>query len=128
MPERVAGSELLSLLQREQLQHGKFSIFHRMHETQAVFSVASMVEPGTFDPAAMATQQFPGVTLFMQLPGPLDGLIAYDQMISCAQRVAHATGGSLQDERGSKLTQQTMERLREEVLDFQHLIGGVTAL
>jgi FtsZ-interacting cell division protein ZipA len=127
MPERVAGEQLLTLLQREQLQHGKFSIFHRMHGTQAVFSIASMVEPGTFDPAVMATQQFPGVTLFMQLPGPLDGLIAYDQMMSCAQRIAHATGGTLQDERGSKLTPSSTERLREEVLDFQHLIGGVTA-
>jgi cell division protein ZipA len=128
MAERVAGDQLLPLLQREQLQHGKFSIFHRLHETQAVFSVASMVEPGTFDPATMQTQQFPGVTLFMQLPGPLDGLIAYDQMMSCAQRLAHATGGVLQDERGSKLTAQTMERLREGVLDFQHLIGSTASL
>jgi cell division protein ZipA len=125
MAERVAGEQLLSLLQREQLQHGKFGIFHRMHDAQSVFSVASMVEPGTFDPGAMAQQQFPGVTLFMLLPGPVDGLIAYDQMMSCAQRIAHATGGTLQDERGSKLTAQTMERLREEVLDFQHLLGSV---
>lgn len=125
MPERVPGSQLLALLQREQLQHGKFSIFHRMHESQSVFSVASMVEPGTFEPSTMAEQQFPGVTLFMLLPGPLDGLVAYDQMMSCAQRLAHATGGTLQDERGSKLTTQSMDRLRDEVLDFQHLIGGV---
>jgi cell division protein ZipA len=125
MPERVPGAQLLSLLQREQLQHGKFNIFHRLHESSSVFSVASMVEPGTFDPHTMAEQQFPGVTLFMLLPGPLDGLVAYDQMMSCAQRLAHSTGGLLQDERGSKLTTQSMDRLRDEVLDFQHLIGGM---
>lgn len=124
MPERVPGSRLLPLLQGEHLQHGKFSIFHRMQESGTVFSVASMVEPGTFDPISMAEQQFPGVTLFMLLPGPLDGLVAYDQMLSCAQRLAHATGGVLQDERGSKLTAHVMERLREEVLDFQHLLGN----
>jgi cell division protein ZipA len=89
-----------------------------------VFSVASMVEPGTFDLQAMSEQQFPGVTLFMLLPGPVDGLVAWDQMLSCAQRIAHATGGVLQDERGGKLTPQTLEKLREEVLDFQHLIGA----
>ncbi len=125
MPERVPGAQLLQLLQNERLQHGKFSIFHRMHEAATVFSVASMVEPGTFDPGVMAEQQFPGVTLFMLLPGPLDGLVAYDQMLSCAQRLAHATGGTLQDERGSKLTAHLVERLREEVLDFQHLLGSV---
>ncbi len=127
MPQRVPGSQLLSLLQGECLQHGKFSIFHRMQNAGTVFSVASMVEPGTFDPQVMGEQQFPGVTLFMLLPGPVDGLVAYDQMLSCAQRIAHATGGVLQDERGSKLTPQTMEKLRDEVLDFQHLIGGMAA-
>jgi FtsZ-interacting cell division protein ZipA len=127
MPERVPGSQLLPLLQQEQLQHGKFNIFHRMHGSGTVFSVASMVEPGSFDLQHMTEQQFPGVTLFMLLPGPLDGLIAYDQMLSCAQRLAHATGSVLHDERGSKLTAHSMERLREEVLDFQHLIGNPTA-
>lgn len=127
MPTRVAGASLLSLLQGERLQYGKFNIFHRMQGTGTVFSVASMVEPGTFDPNHMAEQDFPGVTLFMMLPGPLDGLVAYDQMLSCAQRLAHATGGTLQDERGSKLTPHSMERLREEVLDFQHLIGGMSS-
>ncbi len=75
----------------------------------------------------MSEQQFPGVTLFMLLPGPADGLVAYDQMLSCAQRLAHATGGVLQDERGSKLTPQAMGKLRDEVLDFQHLIGAMAA-
>jgi cell division protein ZipA len=125
MPERVQGVQLLSLLQGEHLEHGKFSIFHRMQNSGAVFSVASMVEPGTFDPQVMGEQQFPGVTLFMLLPGPLDGLVAWDQMLSCAQRIAHTTGGVLQDERGSKLAPQTIEKLRDEVLDFQHLIGSM---
>lgn len=125
MAERVPGVQLLSLLQSERLQHGKFSIFHRMQDAGTVFSVASMVEPGSFDPHTMGEQQFPGVTLFMLLPGPMDGLVAYDQMLSCAQRIAHATGGVLQDERGSKLTPQIMEKLRDEVLDFQHLVGGM---
>jgi FtsZ-interacting cell division protein ZipA len=127
MSERVPGSQLLPLLQQEQLQHGKFNIFHRMHGSGTVFSVASMVEPGSFDLQHMTEQQFPGVTLFMLLPGPLDGLIAYDQMLSCAQRLAHATGSVLHDERGSKLTAHSRERLREEVLDFQHLIGSPSA-
>ncbi|MGC3980164.1 MAG: cell division protein ZipA C-terminal FtsZ-binding domain-containing protein [Steroidobacteraceae bacterium] len=123
--ERIEGARLLSLLEGERLQHGKFNIFHRLHEGATVFSVASMVEPGSFDPQQMSEQQFPGVTLFMLLPGPLDGLVAYDQMLSCAQRLAHQSGGLLQDERGSKLTQQSMDKLRDEVLDFQHLLGSV---
>ena len=124
-PDRVLGSQLMELMKQERVEHGKFSIFHRLHDGNAVFSLASMVEPGTFDLDSMLTQPFPGITLFMLLPGPLDGLIAYDQMLSCAQRIAHATNGIVQDERGSKLTAQAMDRLRDDVLDFQHLIGSV---
>jgi cell division protein ZipA len=96
-----------------------------MHAGESVFSVASMVEPGSFDLADMVQQQYPGVTMFMLLPGPLDGLIAFDQLLSCAQRLTHALSGVLQDERGIKLLPHHVERLREEVLDFQHLLGSV---
>ena len=123
-PARIAGSLLLDLLRKENLHHGRFDIFHRMHGDASVFSVASMVEPGSFDLRTMSEQQFPGVTLFMLLPGPLDGLVAYDQMLSCAQRVANTTQAILQDERGHKLTSAAEERLREEVLNFQHLLGN----
>src|SRR5690348_7286941 len=50
VPQRVEGAKLLESLQAESLQHGKYSIFHRLHtDGSVVFSVASMVEPGTFD-------------------------------------------------------------------------------
>ncbi len=127
-PGRIPGDQLLSLMQREDMQHGRFDIFHRMHEDASVFSMASMVEPGTFDLGTIREQQFPGVTFFMLLPGPLDGLVAWDQMLTCAQRMAHFTEGVLQDERGHKLTSMAMDRLREEVLDFQHLLGSVDAV
>ncbi len=123
--ERLDGLRLLELLEVERLTHGKLGIFHRLHEGLSVFSLASMVEPGSFDLQQMPEQYFPGVTLFMLLPGPLDGLIAFDQMMTCAQRIAHATQGVIQDERGNKLNVDLMNRLRDDVLDFQHLIGGI---
>lgn len=123
--QRLDGLRLLELLEVERLTHGKLGIFHRLHEGLSVFSLASMVEPGSFDLQQMPEQYFPGVTFFMLLPGPLDGLIAFDQMMTCAQRIAHATQGVIQDERGNKLNVDLMNRLRDDVLDFQHLIGGI---
>ena len=124
-PERIDGMRLLELLEGERMMHGKFGIFHRLNEGASVFSLASMVEPGSFDLQQMPEQYFPGVTLFMLLPGPLDGLIAFDQLMTCVRRMSHATQGVVQDERGNTLNAQLMNRLRDDVLDFQHLIGGV---
>lgn len=123
----LAGAELIELLQGAGLQHGKFGIFHRMQAGAAVFSVASMVEPGTFDLSTMDQNRYPGLTLFMLLPGPIDGPSAFDQMLMFAQRLAEASGGALQDERGKPLTLHAVDRLREEVIDFQHLHGSAEA-
>jgi cell division protein ZipA len=122
--EGLAGAELLELLQGAGLRHGKFGIFHRLYGDTSVFSVASMVEPGTFDLSTMEQTRFPGLTLFMLLPGPIEGPEAFAQMLSFAQRLAEASDGTLQDERGRPLTLHTVDQLRDEVLDFQHLHGG----
>lgn len=124
----LAGAELLELLQGAGLQHGKFGIFHSVHAGGSVFSVASMVEPGTFDLATMRNSRYPGLTLFMLLPGPIDGAAAFDRMLGFAQRLAEAGGGTLQDERGQPLTLHTVDRLRDEVLEFQQLHGGAASV
>jgi cell division protein ZipA len=82
-----------------------------------------MVEPGTFDVHAMSGVQFPGVTIFTQLPGPIDGSEMFSQMLACARELEQGIGGLLQDERGLPLTEQRAQRLREDVADFTHLLG-----
>lgn len=119
----VDGARLKSLLEAVGLRHGKYSIYHRLHDNDSLlFSVASMVEPGTFDPYTMDSRQFPGVTLFAQLPGAMEGMEIFAQMLSCARELERAIGGVLQDERGLPLTEQRVERLREDIADFLHLL------
>src|SRR5690606_9673123 len=120
IPQRVSGDRLLECLLAESLEHGKYSVFHRLHaDGQAIFSVASMVEPGTFDLETMNEHEYPGVTLFAQLPGPVPGMHALNELIACARRLQQALGGTLQDERGVPLTVHRIERLRQEVREFE---------
>jgi cell division protein ZipA len=119
MSEPVSGGQLLSMFQAEGLQHGQFNIFHRMHMGAIVFSVASMVEPGSFDLATMSSHTYPGITLFTLLPGPLKPLESFEQMLSCAQRLAQLTSGVVQDEGGVMLLESGIERLREKVCNFE---------
>ena len=125
-PQRVEGAKLLEALQAESLQHGKYDIFHRLHEDGAtiVFSVASMVEPGTFDLEKMASMQFPGVTLFAQLPGAMPGMHTLNELVACARKLQQALGGTLQDDRGVPLTVHRIERLRQEVREFERPPGA----
>ena len=124
-PQRVEGAKLLESLLAESLQHGKYSIFHRLHtDGGIVFSVASMVEPGTFDLEKMGETLFPGITMFTQLPAPVPGMHALNEMIACARRLQANVGGTLQDERGVPLTVHRIERMRQEVREFERPPAG----
>jgi cell division protein ZipA len=130
-PQRLDGAKLLHALEADSLQYGKYDVFHRLHDDGAsiVFSVASMMEPGTFEVAKMAGMQYPGVTLFAQLPGPTPGMHALNELIACARKLQQSLGGTLQDDRGVPLTVHRIERLRQEVRDFERPpgAGGVRA-
>lgn len=118
--ERFAGRALIQALADEQLQHGKYQVFHRLHtDGVSIFSVASMVEPGTFDLEKMAVSSYPGVTLFAQLPGPVPGVQALHDLVNCGKRLQESLGGTLQDDRGVPLTVHRIDRQRQEIVEFE---------
>jgi cell division protein ZipA len=124
-PQRLEGAKLLEALLAESLQHGKYGIFHRLHsDGTIVFSVASMVEPGSFDLEKISETLYPGVTMFTQLPGPVPGMHALNELVACARRLQANLGGTLQDERGVPLTVHRIERMRQEVREFERPPGG----
>ncbi len=118
-----AGEALIIALREAGLRHGRFGIFHR-HDPrdaeQTLFSVASLVEPGSFDLTRLKAERFPGVSLFLTLPGTGNGVAAFDDMLSTARSLARKLDGELLDENGSRLSVQRERYLREEVIQFQH--------
>jgi cell division protein ZipA len=78
------------------------NIFHRFEEgsTEDIqFSVANLVEPGTFDLDALHHFSSPGISFFMTLPGPQHPLQSYDYMVMTAQEVAKHLDGEILDDR-----------------------------
>jgi cell division protein ZipA len=118
-----AADELILALREQGLKHGQFGIFHRPDsedECQVDFSVASLVEPGSFDLSRLKKDYYPGVSIFLALPGPADGVEAFDDMLNTARALTKQLNGELFDEQGSTLSLQRQRYLREEVIHFQH--------
>ena len=116
-----SGAELRAALEGEGLHHGPYSIFHREREDgKTLFYVASMMEPGSFDLERMDEQEFPGVSLFGIVPGPLDAPSTFDLVLAAGRNLADRMKGQLQDEQGSTLTAQRILNLREELVHFEH--------
>ena len=119
----LAGDELALGLRAVGMRHGRFGIFHRYagdDENRVVYSAASLVEPGSFDLVNLKEQKFPGISLFMILPGPLEGSEAFDLMMTAARTLAKSLDAELLDETGSTLSIQRERYLREEIIQHQH--------
>ena len=124
---QFAGDRLLDALQADGFSFGRYQIFHRLDDSgRPLVSLASLKEPGTFDPDAMPGSQFRGVALFAVMPGPLPALRAFDELIVTARALAATLGGQLQDERGGPLTLQRIGHLREEVAEFERARGAAS--
>jgi cell division protein ZipA len=120
---RWSGIQLTAALELHGLAFGRYQVFHRKHvDGRSLFCVASLVEPGTFDLAGMADQQFRGVTMFAVLPGPLDALETMDELFGTARGLAQELSGMVQDAQGMPLSPQRAAVLREEVARFQAMV------
>jgi len=126
--ERFEGQALVDALKLEKLVHGRYDIFHReMEGGRTVFSVASLVEPGTFDLGNVAGKRYPGITLFAVLPGPLPPMQTFDTLLDAARGLADRLHGVVQDERGASLSAQRLMNIREGLIDYQHRLERLAA-
>ncbi len=117
-------AERLVLALRERgLRHGRYGIFHRLageDEDAPLFSVANLVEPGSFDLTRLKADRYRGISLFTVLPVAGRGVEAFDEMTRVARDLALELQGELLDEAGSSLSIQRERFLREEVIQFEH--------
>lgn len=117
------GDELILSLRGIGMRHGKFGIFHRIDgddDERTIFSAASLVEPGSFDLANIKEQEIPGISLFLVLPGPIEGVDAFDMMMEASRTLAQSLNADLLDETGSTLSIQRERYMREEIVQFEH--------
>ncbi|MFO8024058.1 cell division protein ZipA [Thiohalophilus sp.] len=118
---QFAGMDILDALYANDLRHGEMMIFHRYPDeggVRPVFSLANTVEPGAFDLSSIEQLQTPGLSLFMQLPAPIDSREAFDLMLKTGRNLAEQLDGDLCDERRNVLTLQTIGHLKEQIEAF----------
>ncbi len=117
------GEKIVPACKHAGLELGDMNIFHYFSqpETQTrekMFSLANMVNPGTFDMNNVSTLKTQGLSLFMQLPGPVDGLTTFEKMLATAQSLKKELDGELCDETRSALTYQTISHLKEQIKEY----------
>lgn len=121
--ETFHGEDLLPILLQQGMRLGDMSIFHRHGDTSGngpvMFSMANMVEPGTFDLSKMEGFTTPGISFFLQMPNSLGNMKCFEKMLLAASAVKDGLNGDLKDEARNIMTRQTLDHCRERVQDFE---------
>lgn len=125
MPEGqvISGAALLPTLLTLGLRYGDMDIFHR-HEDNAgngkvTFSLANMMNPGTFDLDTLETFTTRGLTLFMTLPNAGDAFEVFEHMLGAAKQISVEFGAQLLDDKRSVMTKQTEQHLKGRIREFE---------
>jgi len=119
--EKVAGQQLLDAVLSAGLRYGAMKIFHRHLSDDGsgpvLFSMANLVNPGTFDLNTMGDLEVPGVTLFMALDDIADPVDALNIMIEAVDSIVGDLQLNVMDESRSSMTRNTIDHYRQRARD-----------
>jgi len=104
------------------LKFGDMNIFHYYgvegkESEESIFSLASMHEPGYFEMDKMETYQTRGLTLFMQLPAPMDNIMAFDLMQETAMRLTDMLQGEIWSSKNYPIDAKTLQAMRDIIAE-----------
>lgn len=120
---RFYGNDILEAMESSEMQYGEMKIFHyhgpdRQYSSRALFSIANIHEPGTFDIDNMDAFVTDGLAMFMCLPAEIGGDIAFEIMLDTARNIADQLGGELRNVDRQPLDTGNLNDLRAIVSNY----------
>lgn len=122
----LRGEDIVVAAEKTGMVFGHMNVFHRLLEAHPergpVFSMASIIKPGSFDMANIRELEMPAIAFFLTLPAPLPALDAWEKMLPTVQRMAELLDGVVLDENRNALGRQRIAHIRDELraYDRQH--------
>lgn len=115
----LCGEDIVVAAEKTGLVFGHLDIFHRLMEGHPergpIFSMASILKPGSFDMTKIRDISTPAVAFFMTLPAPLPALDAWEKMLPTVQRMAELLDGHALDDSRNPLGRQRIAHIRDEL-------------
>lgn len=109
------GSDLLKVINQQQLKFGDMNIYHAYDETgEIIFSMSNMLQPGHFEPDHIADMRTPGVILFMQLSLVNDSVNAFERLYHCAEVLARELDARLTSANRHGVSDQDVSAFRKK--------------
>ncbi|HYP71725.1 MAG TPA: cell division protein ZipA [Variovorax sp.] len=130
--QMLRGEDIVVAAEKTGLTFGHMNVFHRLVEGHPergpIFSMASILKPGSFDMANIRAMETPAIAFFLTLPAPLTALDAWEKMLPTVQRMAELLEGVVLDDSRNALGRQRIAHIRDELraYDRQHQAPPLT--
>lgn len=115
------GPDIIVACKLAGMQLGEYNIFHRYALVNdkvlmtPVCSLVNLFEPGYFNIESIEDFTTEGLSLFMQLPGPVDGRDAFVILMDVSEKLSLNLNATICDETRSVVTTQTISHLKEKI-------------
>lgn len=122
----LRGEDIVVAAEKTGLVFGHMSVFHRLLEGHPergpVFSMANILQPGSFDMAGIREMETPAIAFFLTLPAPISALEAWEKMQPNVERMAELLDAVVLDDSRNTLGRQRIAHIRDELraYDRQH--------
>jgi len=122
----LRGEDIVVAAEKTGLTFGHMNVFHRLVENHPergpVFSMANILQPGSFDMSNIRELETPAIAFFLTLPAPLTALDAWEKLLPNVQRMAELLDGVVLDDGRNALGRQRIMHIREDLraYDRQH--------
>lgn len=122
----LRGEDIVVAAEKTGMIFGHMQVYHRLLEGKPeagpVFSMASILKPGSFDMATISEMETPAIAFFLTLPAPLPALDAWEKMEPTVQRMAELLDAVVLDDSRNALGRQRIAHIRDELraYDRQH--------
>jgi len=130
--EKLRGEDIVVAAEKTGLVFGHMNVFHRLVEGHPergpIFSMASIMKPGSFDMATIREMETPAIAFFLTLPAPLTALDSWEKMLPTVQRMAELLDAVVLDDSRNALGRQRIAHIRDDLraYDRQHQAPPLT--
>lgn len=115
--QELLGAHINTNAQAMGLMFAEMNIFHYKDGERTVFSLANMLEPGSFDPDTIHDLRTIGLTVFMQFKGT-DTLDDLNEMLQRSYKLSRLLDARLCNHKREPLTEQDAKNYRARASDF----------
>lgn len=130
--ETLRGEDIVVAAEKTGLVFGHMNVFHRLVEGHPergpIFSMASIMKPGSFEMATIRDMETPAIAFFLTLPAPLTALDAWEKMLPTVQRMGELLDAVVLDDSRNALGRQRIAHIRDDLraYDRQHQAPPLT--